>query len=398
MRKARGKIDQLDGYFHVENSLRSNIDSLSRRDMELSRSIMLEELHAAGLIPVLDQFHPRGFGLLLRKPSATESPYKTSGQPSACIKTLKQRISRQYNRASRHSGTIWRDRTKLFHIPDTAKDRSDVAAYILARPRIECEAMLPQISSTMSEARTGSATACAAIAQIFGRKRFSETQLKKLETRRDEIICQYRQPEKIRGRRGRKSEWRPDCERGNDAQSVVPPPGPTEYNRLKKQAKRRFFEMLDRYEAFCTRTGYDRLPRGYQGEDELRNWAAHRRGEYRRGRLPAWQLEALRHTKILDSPTDAGLPTAPSASWMRQYRALERFFREHGHSRVTRSNCTNQSLVNWVSAQRTSARKETLHPEKARLLDELNFPWGHPPPVELLRPADEEWRLPTHLL
>ena len=398
MRKARGKIDQLEGYFHVENSLRSDISPLNQTDMELSRSIMLEELHAAGLIPVLDQFHPRGFGLLLRKPSATESPYKTSGQPSACIKTLKQRISRQYNRASGHSGTIWQDRTKLFHIPDTVKDRTDVAAYILARPQIECEAMLPQIPSTMSEARNGSPTARGAIAQIFDRKRFSETLLKELEARRDEMIYEYRQPQKTQARRGRKAEWRPDCERRNDAQSVVPSPGPTEYSRVKKQAKRRFFEMLDRYEAFCSRTGYDRIPRGYQGEDELRNWAAHRRGEYRRGRLPTWQLEALRNTTILDSPTGAGLPTAPSASWMRQYRALERFFRKHSHSRVTHSNCTNQSLVNWVTAQRGSARKETLHPEKARLLDELDFPWGHPPPGEQLRPAAEEWRLPTHLL
>lgn len=153
--------------------------------------------------------------------------------------------------------------------------------------------------------------------------------------------------------------------------------------------------MLERYKAFCERTGYDYVPRGYAGEQELRCWAAQRRGEFRRGRLPAWQIEPLQKTRILEPLPGAGTPTAPSAAWMRQYRMLKHFFDKHGHSRTTPANCPDRSLLNWVRTQRSLAAKAVLHTDKELLLDALDFFRDRPSKVE---EEEDEWRLPTHLL
>lgn len=42
MRKARGQIDQLNGFFHIENSLRPEVDRFTRDASEGYRERMLE--------------------------------------------------------------------------------------------------------------------------------------------------------------------------------------------------------------------------------------------------------------------------------------------------------------------------------------------------------------------
>ncbi len=387
MRQARGKIDQLSGYFHVENSLRPDIDPFTEVAVHSFRAILFEELEAAGLTAVLDQFHPRGFGLLLEKcpcaPTATD-------QPSACIKSIKQRISRLYNSHLKRSGSIWQDRTKLFHIPDSIDQRIEVAAYILARPTIECgEALHSNWPASMADAARGEARAAASIARLFGKERFSPSLIRQLEKQCDLILKRCAQPVKA-SCRGRPAEWRPACERRSQVTATTPPPDPDGYRKTRAQARRRFFRMLERYNSLCASRGLEAIPRAYAGATELRQWATRLRGEFHRGRLPEWQVEALRSTTVLDPlPRSAA---APSAQWLRQYAALARFHAKHGHCRVTAANSPTPALANWVAAQRVLARKEALHPEKEERLNAIDFDWGQ------ARKPEEPWRLPTHLL
>lgn len=389
MRQPRGNIDRLNGFFHVENSLRPGVTPFTESDICSYRDILFTELKAAGLIPVLELFHPLGFGLLLEKlPSAAAA--HGSNQPSACIKTIKQRISRLHNKRLNGSGSIWQDRTKLFPIPEALEDRLEVAAYIMARPTIECgEAARADGPSSMADAANGDPRAAAAIARLFGRATFRKDLLHQLEKQCARIQAACIHPVKTSGR-GRPAEWRPACERRGHLKAAIPPPDPKAYAKERAQAKRRFFRMLERYHAFCESQGLNGIPRGHPGATELRKWATRLRGEFHRGRVPQWQLDALRSTSVLDPlPRTAA---APSAKWQRQYAALVRFHQKHGHCRVTQSNSPSPTLANWVSAQRVLARKEGLHPEKEAQLDALGFDWG-----EARRP-EEPWRLPVHLL
>jgi hypothetical protein len=299
MRQARGKIDQLSGYFHVENSLRPDVGSFIEDDVGPFRAILFAELERAGLLPVLEVFHPRGFGLLLQKPAVTGTD--GDGQPSACIKSIKQRITRLYNRRSGHTGPIWQDRTKLFHLPETSDARTEVAAYILARPYIECGDSPPDWPSTLSDARRGDPPARAALGRLTGRDRWDPTLPGKLEQQRDTLLQMCRQPLPPKGR-GRPAEWRPACERRGPARAAVPPRDPREYRKVRETARRHFFSMLDRYQRFCRKQGLTQIPRGFPGEPELREWAARQRGEFQRGRLPDWKRTALRGTTVLDAP------------------------------------------------------------------------------------------------
>lgn len=312
MRQARGKIDQLSGYFHVENSLRPDIAPFSNAAIEQYRAILFAELERAGLIPQLEAFHPRGFGLLLEKPSGSGARPGDAAQPSSCIKTLKQRIARLYNRETGHTGAIWQDRTKLFFVPEALKSRIEVAAYILARPWIEGSGALPEWPSTFTEACAGEPRARDALIRLFGRRRWDPTLPEQLERESARILEQCRQPLKSKGR-GRPGEWRPLCERKAPSAAVIPPPDPRAYRKNRDAAKRNFQKMLERYQATCRKHGFSQIPHGFFGESALRKWATRQRGEFQRGRLPDWKLRALRGTTVLEAVKPAN--PAPEEPW-----------------------------------------------------------------------------------
>lgn len=375
MRKARGNLNQLTGYFHVENSLGDDVPRFTTAKSRAYCAMMFEEAEAAGLEIAFWHFHPCGFGMLLLKKASTNHSSGKEGQPSGFIKTLKQRITAHHNRESQHSGGIWKDRAKLFHIPDTLDDRIEVAAYITARPEIESGDDSIDWPSTIHEARTGRKFARDALTHLFGKKRFSPALIDRILEKRDSIRRDAAEPLKITGR-GRNPEWRPTCEQGGNANALAKPPAPGNYRTARQRAKQQFFAMLARYEAFCRKTGHDRIPRGYSGEDRLRAWAARRRGAFRRGRMPQWQLDALAGTTVLEPIISSETPAPPSTAWLRHYKALQNFHRQHGHARVKRTDPDNKTLANWVWTQRAEARKGKLHPEKRQLLETLGFDWN----------------------
>lgn len=59
--------------------------------------------------------------------------------------------------------------------------------------------------------------------------------------------------------------------------------------------------------------------------------------------------------------------------FMEQYRALQEFVRNNGHTVVPRKH--NAALSHWVQRQRNLYSQNKLKPERMRLLKELGFDW-----------------------
>ncbi|MBT8460602.1 MAG: Helicase associated domain protein [Boseongicola sp.] len=63
-----------------------------------------------------------------------------------------------------------------------------------------------------------------------------------------------------------------------------------------------------------------------------------------------------------------------SKAWMRMYRKLARYKKEHGDCLVPQKWCEDPELARWVPRQR--GQRETLSAEKMELLNALGFDWG----------------------
>lgn len=68
--------------------------------------------------------------------------------------------------------------------------------------------------------------------------------------------------------------------------------------------------------------------------------------------------------------------------WMKRYRELQIFVRNHGHANVPWEYVGNKKLANWVSDQRQHykkfaeiGRRSTMTPKRFKLLDALGFEW-----------------------
>jgi len=132
---------------------------------------------------------------------------------AAFTKSFKQRISRAYNSKNESVGSLWRERAKVFHLPDNADDLSEVAAYILAQAEAENGKDCFDWPGMVAEIREGNDDASHGLQQIFQNSVAPSKQLDHLLKLRLEVL------EKIPtvlhlSTRGRRPAWRPACERG----------------------------------------------------------------------------------------------------------------------------------------------------------------------------------------
>jgi len=116
------------------------------------------------------------------------------------------------NRKNKIAGSLWRDRAKVFHLPDNPDDLSEVAAYILGQAEVENGQDCLGWPGTVAEFRAGNEDASDGLQQIFQESVVPAKQLDRLLQLRIDVL------EKIptflpQPARGRRPAWRPVCER-----------------------------------------------------------------------------------------------------------------------------------------------------------------------------------------
>lgn len=123
-------------------------------------------------------------------------------------------------------------------------------------------------------------------------------------------------------------------------------------------------ELFDRLVTFHHDCGHFDVP---LDAGELGRWVRWQRGNAGAGRLRddrRRRLEAIGFTFSVQSE-----------AWEAAYGRLERFRREHGHTRVPRFTREYPGLGIWVGQQRVARREGDLSPERTSRLELLGFVW-----------------------
>lgn len=417
MRKPRSLLYNFEGYFHIESSLHPQLDNFTAEDAHaaLKRFQSILTLHDIKLI--FWQFHPQGIEAIIRRDTSYQHPaeqkaaaYRELGEEhlshyclspetthlnahqtlvkdtfearqhdlQEALKIAKQRITINYNNIHKTKGSLWKERLKLFRLPTSAQELSEVAAFILARAQVNTNECLEDWPSSYTAAIAQDAIATGGVNKIFQDQSSTEKQLQNLKTKRDEIAQKLDQPaRRTNGTRGRACKWRPDCELRPEATQQYPA---TNKENQHEQETDHFLDMLEQYKAYHAKTQLKQIPEHEHNNPELKKWIASVRSQYQREQLAYWQIALLKRTPLLDRSQAKRTNPSKSSIWMHQYQALEAYFKQNGHSQLPRTGSQDQTLANWTWTQRAKRRKERLSEQQIKLLNKLNFNWN--PPTE----------------
>lgn len=254
MRKPRGHVFNKDGYFHIESLLNPGLMPWTPGEARDYAELLKNLVVLSDVELVFWIIHPRGFGLILRKtPDIAysreakmealerigEGKFAQRWKAQSCegakplarghqarrdyfsdlshnlsvlIKTFKQRVSVAYNKEKNFGGVIWRERAKVFHLPNEASALSDVAAFILAQAEMLSGEDCLNWPGTVAEARAGASEASQCLQQILQTEAPASEQLNQLLQHREDIL--EKAGTRIRlAKQGPPSLWRPTCER-----------------------------------------------------------------------------------------------------------------------------------------------------------------------------------------
>lgn len=439
MRKPRGKLYEQPGIFHIESHVHTQCECFTKAQAELYETWLKGLADIYGFELFFWQFHQNGFSVILKtdgeptpSPSTLASGLATIGETKLSMhitspetgrliphdsvrlerfrqhyhnlmefaKGLKQRISRQHNQRKGTRGSIWANRIAIYRLPEIAHDLTEVAAFIFAGPQIHGNAAPSDWPGSYRAAAQKDPAAIRGLKRIFRNRCTTEVNLETIIMLGSQIAQTARHEQEkaneSRAKRGRKPQWRPNCETKEYLESNDLASDGTEYRQQTENAKRDFMAMFERFKRFQQKTGHREIPHGYAEDVNLRLWASKLRGLYNAGRLPQWKFDLISNTGLLDRPTTGcryisqGKTKLISTKWVDRYNELKSYYEKHGHSKVPRTYTVNKRLASWVWIQRAKRRKSQLQSEQIELLDKLEFNWnprhsprmGHPDRAE----------------
>ena len=411
--RRQGPIYHLDGIFHLEGDLKTLLPDFTHAEAETFRELIHDHAMVCDLEVVFFRTGARAFDVMVRKDSrfryrdtAWMDAVERLGEPAiadflrgatrplkalrvraaqikgmrgnlqAFSRGIKQRSAILFNRTHGNRGRVWRDPVTIFDVPDEPAHLGEVAAFAIARPEFHCGEDVRRWPSTWAEAREGGSRARDQLRRIFRNQAPAADNADRLEQLWTEVRDKMEAFGEGPPRRGGRRHWRPTCETEGAANPRVEPYEPGYLEARRRRYRERFYAMLERFAQFSKETGLDYVPWGYEHDEELRRWAGKLRQQYFSGHLAQWQVDALSHTRLLESVRGGDkTPPIPNDQWWKHVDELKAFREQHGHTRVSRNNAPNRTLFNWVWTQRTLRRKGHLHPEKIRVLDTLGFAW-----------------------
>lgn len=151
--------------------------------------------------------------------------------------------------------------------------------------------------------------------------------------------------------------------------------GHSREERSRRQAERRaafWNRMFGLLEDFKRRFGHCRVPTRCEFRT-LYVWLRLERAKARRQALPATLRQRLADLGVIFKLARPGQPRP--AQWELRFAQLLEYKKRFGHARVPKGWPENPALGNWLSWQRTLAKKGMLTPERLQRLLEVGFTW-----------------------
>lgn len=129
----------------------------------------------------------------------------------------------------------------------------------------------------------------------------------------------------------------------------------------------RFEELV----AFREAHGHCRVPSKWKANQPLAYWVKRQRERHAEGGMKEPRVRRLEEIGFVWMP--AGVRA--EELWQQRVAALEAFYAEHGHLRVSKHDLRWPGLASWLSDQRTSQRRGGLASERQAKLEELGIDW-----------------------
>lgn len=149
---------------------------------------------------------------------------------------------------------------------------------------------------------------------------------------------------------------------------------------IKQEGRMQWYRMFSKLKVFQREHGHCRVPEGWAEDPSLAIWVGVHR-QYQK-RLPDWKRRRLDELGFTWSEQ---LKRERRQGWDEMFSRLQAFQQQHGHCRVTLSNCSDNKLFSWVAKQRRFPKR--LKPEQVFRLNDLGFQW----PKDHQDAQDRKW-------
>ena len=138
-------------------------------------------------------------------------------------------------------------------------------------------------------------------------------------------------------------------------------------------------DNLDVIVAFKQKYGHCNIPLNFPENPKLARFVNSSRVQRNKGLMSEDRIEKLDAVGFVwfsDNRTvdEDGL----NGAWKKRYQEIVEYKKKFGDCVVKRTNGDYEQLANWVEMQRRLKKTGKLHPERVRLLNELDFAWLSP--------------------
>ena len=133
---------------------------------------------------------------------------------------------------------------------------------------------------------------------------------------------------------------------------------------------------LNELKEYQRKYGHCIVPRTYKYFPELPSWVHNIRNRKRNEEKerPSPSIATLTKRQTLDLNELNFVWEVQDSNWYEKFYELKHFYKNHGHTQVTKSNHDDKSLTFWVNHQRSRCKNK----EKINLLDSIEFIWNVP--------------------
>merc|ERR1712151_1232330 len=128
---------------------------------------------------------------------------------------------------------------------------------------------------------------------------------------------------------------------------------------------------MDELKQFILKHGHYHVPKDYEYFPKLERWMNNLRSQREKNILSKKQIEDLDQFNFDWNRLETKSETL-EARWLEKFQQLQEFYNKHGHSRVTKSNCNDESLIKFTQRQRTHCKKES----RRKMLDSVEYSWS----------------------
>ena len=162
---------------------------------------------------------------------------------------------------------------------------------------------------------------------------------------------------------------------------------------------KKWHEQYEKLVEFRQINGHSIVPRGYEQDKSLGRWVNQQRCNHTKNILRPDRKKLLVEIGFVwtvdcipaNTSSVVAHVSSEAIAWHEQYKKLVEYRQRNDHCLVPRGYEQNKSLGRWVNQQRYKHTKNTLRPDRKKLLVEIGFVWKVDPIAAHASSQERKW-------